>query len=44
VLGAALKASTPKRAADLLIDFVMQGPARDNLSAVVVRQMPGAQP
>ena len=40
VLGAALKAPTPKRAADLLIDFVMQGPARDNLSAVVVRKMP----
>ena len=40
VIGAALKAPTPKRAADLLIDFVMRGPARDNLSAVVVRQMP----
>ena len=45
LLGAALKAPTPERAADFLIDFVMQGPARDNLTAVVVRQMPlGAEP
>jgi len=40
VLGAALEASTPGRAVDLLVEFVMRGPARDNLSAVVVRQMP----
>ena len=40
VLGAALEASTPGRAVGLLVEFVMRGPARDNLSAVVVRQMP----
>lgn len=45
VLGAALTAPTPTRAVNLLIDFVMQGPARDNLSAVVVRQSPaGGRP
>lgn len=38
VLGVALEAATPARAVDLLVDFVMQGPARDNLSALVIRQ------
>ena len=41
VLGAALGAPSPVRAVDLLINFVMQGPARDNLSAVVVRHRSG---
>lgn len=37
-MGKALSLSTPHRALDQLVDGALRGPARDNLTAVVIRQ------